>query len=303
MLERLNREIKRRTRVATLFPNEASLLRLATAVLMETDEKWQTENDATKEEPVARPQKSILQKRGCTIIVSNSGKCVVTVSEWADYEVLPLVFYSNAGQLINAYGRLEQLLPDNDIDFFASFSGRHWLEKAVLFYGPHDASFIVRLKSGKSIVFDTEHGQVIDDKWMKAWQAFPDVTREWGAAKANVKALTIVHALKLSASKDEGMSASGDFVLSQETGQSSAAILDDIAHGRGAISTSDNSDGRSTDEIRKAAIRALARLKDSPIPQKRVGGKKGSYKGVGIALLASVNSPPFFPRRQRRRLV
>lgn len=42
-LERLNREIKRRTRVATLFPNEASLLRLATAVLMETDDEWQTE--------------------------------------------------------------------------------------------------------------------------------------------------------------------------------------------------------------------------------------------------------------------
>jgi transposase-like protein len=42
-LERLNREIKRRTRVATLFPNEASLLRLAAAVLMEIDEEWQTE--------------------------------------------------------------------------------------------------------------------------------------------------------------------------------------------------------------------------------------------------------------------
>ena len=42
-LERLNREIKRRTRVASLFPNEKSLLRLATAVLMEIDEEWQTE--------------------------------------------------------------------------------------------------------------------------------------------------------------------------------------------------------------------------------------------------------------------
>jgi putative transposase len=42
-LERLNREIKRRTRVASLFPNEESLLRLATAVLMEIDEEWQTE--------------------------------------------------------------------------------------------------------------------------------------------------------------------------------------------------------------------------------------------------------------------
>jgi putative transposase len=43
LVERLNREIKRRTRVATLFPNEASLLRLATAVLMETDEEWQSD--------------------------------------------------------------------------------------------------------------------------------------------------------------------------------------------------------------------------------------------------------------------
>ena len=42
-LERLNRELKRRTRVATLFPNTDSLERLATALLMETDEEWQTE--------------------------------------------------------------------------------------------------------------------------------------------------------------------------------------------------------------------------------------------------------------------
>jgi len=42
MLERLNKEIKRRTRVATLFPNEPSLLRLVSAVLMETSEEWET---------------------------------------------------------------------------------------------------------------------------------------------------------------------------------------------------------------------------------------------------------------------
>ncbi|TWT35206.1 Transposase, Mutator family [Posidoniimonas corsicana] len=42
LLERLNRELKRRTRVATLFPNEASLLRLVTAVLMEQSEQWET---------------------------------------------------------------------------------------------------------------------------------------------------------------------------------------------------------------------------------------------------------------------
>jgi putative transposase len=41
-LERLNREIRRRTRVAVLFPNTASCLRLVTAIVMEISEEWQT---------------------------------------------------------------------------------------------------------------------------------------------------------------------------------------------------------------------------------------------------------------------
>jgi transposase-like protein len=42
-LERLSREIKRRTRVVSIFPNEAACLRLISAVLMEVDETWQTD--------------------------------------------------------------------------------------------------------------------------------------------------------------------------------------------------------------------------------------------------------------------
>jgi transposase-like protein len=41
-LEQLNKEIKRRTQVATLFPNEASLLRLVSAVVVEISEEWET---------------------------------------------------------------------------------------------------------------------------------------------------------------------------------------------------------------------------------------------------------------------
>lgn len=41
-IERLHKEIRRRTRVATLFPNEASCLRLVTAIVMEIAEEWQT---------------------------------------------------------------------------------------------------------------------------------------------------------------------------------------------------------------------------------------------------------------------
>ena len=42
LVERLNEEIRRRTRVARLFPNEASCLRLVTAITMEIAEDWQT---------------------------------------------------------------------------------------------------------------------------------------------------------------------------------------------------------------------------------------------------------------------
>lgn len=42
MLEVLNREIKRRTRVARIFPNEKSLIRLISAILMEISEEWET---------------------------------------------------------------------------------------------------------------------------------------------------------------------------------------------------------------------------------------------------------------------
>jgi transposase-like protein len=41
-LERINREIKRRTRVASIFPNTASCLRLVSALLAEFDEEWMT---------------------------------------------------------------------------------------------------------------------------------------------------------------------------------------------------------------------------------------------------------------------
>lgn len=41
-LERVNLELKRRTRVASLFPNEASLLRLVSALLNEIDDEWRT---------------------------------------------------------------------------------------------------------------------------------------------------------------------------------------------------------------------------------------------------------------------
>ena len=51
-LERIHKEIKRRTRVATLFPNEAAVERLVSAILCEIDEEWATGRLYLNMEPV-----------------------------------------------------------------------------------------------------------------------------------------------------------------------------------------------------------------------------------------------------------
>ena len=48
--ENLNKQIKRRVNVASLFPNEDSLLRLVSAILMEISEEWETGRAYLKQE-------------------------------------------------------------------------------------------------------------------------------------------------------------------------------------------------------------------------------------------------------------
>ncbi len=51
-IERVNKEIKRRTRVAVLFPNPASALRLVTGVIIEIHEEWITGRECLDMSPL-----------------------------------------------------------------------------------------------------------------------------------------------------------------------------------------------------------------------------------------------------------
>jgi putative transposase len=54
-IERVNIELKRRTRVAGIFPNEASLLRLVSALLIEISDQWETEKIYLNMQPNTQP--------------------------------------------------------------------------------------------------------------------------------------------------------------------------------------------------------------------------------------------------------
>ena len=42
-MERIYKEVRRRTKVVSIFPNHSSLLRLVSAIFMEVDEDWQNQ--------------------------------------------------------------------------------------------------------------------------------------------------------------------------------------------------------------------------------------------------------------------
>ena len=186
----------------------------------------------------------------CGVFVANSGKFAVTIAEWARADTLPVVFYGQKGEVINVYGRLDHLTENavganlldlsavdpRDPTTYKKFRKQVWLADSLFLFGPNDDHFVIRLWNGEVLLFETENGQLIDERWKKDYESWKTRRRgglfvgregmmKYEKVKDKLKTLIIWEALRLASSRNEGDVAVGAVVLGQHRDEESVRIL------------------------------------------------------------------------------
>ncbi len=128
------------------------------------------------------------------VIISNSGKHVVTVGDWYKHQLLPIVIYGERGELIKYHGKESLGLQDDE----CLRKGRTpFHDNSLMFYGPGmiGGCLYVRLSSGKFLIIGLQNG-VLADGTLKL-DGEKKTLREYAQEKARQIALS------LSRSKDK----------------------------------------------------------------------------------------------------
>jgi hypothetical protein len=171
-------------------------------------------------------------------VVADSGRYVVTIGEWYGYDRLPIVVYGPKGDLINVYGELRQIidtrrfLTDRDgatdgTGIPHSEGGWHWLSHSLMFFSLNDEYFIVRLRNKGILVFETDTGRLIDDKWRERnADVSPEKIKKYDDLTANLGRLIVLKSLALAASELAEERDEGKFVLKQCRDRDSISVVE-----------------------------------------------------------------------------
>lgn len=186
-----------------------------------------------------------------SVYVADTGNYVVTMDEWSNVGLLPLVIYGGRGQLLNVH-HLESLLNfREDLSAIRVTVGSMWWdENAVVFFTQDDEILCIRLHWGKMIFVRLDGGWLIRPRP----QGFRD---DWGAMNQYAAAQLPALALKLLKSKIPRDRETGALVSGQIKLEPAVPLLKALLTDKDCRTVTANGRTQRIYYVRKAAKEAL----------------------------------------------